>query len=90
MRLNNPEDQAYVKRLLPEAVISYGDALSSLEKREALLVGDAIATPTIVKILDAEPTPKSEDIKFYTEWKEDWKNIIFDSIIKSINKENDL
>lgn len=87
MRLNNPEDQAYVKRLLPEAVVSYGDALSSLEKREALIVGDAIATPTIVKILDAEPTPKSDDIKFYTEWKEDWKNIAFDSIIKSINKE---
>ncbi len=87
MRLNNPEDQAYIKRLLPEAVVSYGDALSSLEKREALIVGDAIATPTIVKILDAEPTPKSDDIKFYTEWKEDWKNIAFDSIIKSINKE---
>jgi DNA helicase HerA-like ATPase len=87
MRLNNPEDQAYVKRLLPEAVVSYGDALSSLEKREALIVGDAIATPTIVKILDAEPTPKSDDIKFYTEWKENWKNMVFNEIIRSINKE---
>lgn len=86
MRLNNPEDQAYVKRLLPEAVVSYGDALSSLEKREALIVGDAIATPTIVKILDAEPTPKSDDIKFYTEWKKDWKNMVFENILKSINK----
>ena len=87
MRLNNPDDQNYVKKLLPEAVISYGDALASLEKREALIVGDAIATPTIAKIMDTNPTPKSDDIAFYKEWKEDWKNIVFDDILKSINKE---
>lgn len=86
MRLNNPDDQNYVKKLLPEAVVSYGDALSSLEKREALIVGDAIATPTIAKIMDTNPTPKSDDIDFYKEWKEDWKNIAFDDILKSINK----
>ena len=88
MRLNNPDDQSYVKRLLPEAVVGYGDALSSLEKREALIVGDAIATPTIGKILDASPTPKSEDIDFYTEWKNNWKDMAFDEIIKLINKDN--
>jgi len=89
MRLNNPDDQNYVKKLLPEAVVSYGDALASLEKREALIVGDAIATPTIAKIMDTNPTPKSDDIDFYQEWKEDWKNITFDSILKSINKEKE-
>ncbi|TYS75729.1 DUF87 domain-containing protein [Rossellomorea aquimaris] len=88
MRLNNPEDQSYVKRLLPEAVISYGDALSSLEKREALLVGDAVATPCIVNIKEACPTPQSDDIKFYTEWRSDWKDIAFSNIVKNINKES--
>ncbi|UXH43979.1 DUF87 domain-containing protein [Rossellomorea vietnamensis] len=88
MRLNNPEDQSYVKRLLPEAVISYGDALSSLEKREALLVGDAVATPCIVNINEACPTPQSDDIKFYTEWRSDWKDIAFSNIVKNINKES--
>ncbi len=89
MRLNNPDDQNYVKKLLPEAVVSYGDALASLEKREALVVGDAIATPTIAKIMDTNPTPKSDDINFYQEWKEDWRNVTFDSILKSINKEKE-
>lgn len=84
MRLNNPDDQNYVKKLLPEAVVSYGDALASLEKREALIVGDAIATPTITKIMDTDPTPKSDDVKFYKEWKEDWKSIAFGRIVKSI------
>ena len=57
MRLTNPEDQSYVKRLLPEAVVSYGDDLSSLEQREALLVGDSLSTPCIAVIKKANPTP---------------------------------
>lgn len=88
MRLNNPEDQSYVKRLLPEAVVSFGDALSSLEQREALIVGDAISTPCIAKIMDANPTPNSDDIKFYTEWKEEWKDVVFGKILKNINKDS--
>lgn len=86
MRLTNPEDQSYVRRLLPEAVVSYGDALSSLEQREALLVGDAVSTPCIVNIKNASPTPKSDDIKFYTEWQEVWKDVDFNSISNQINK----
>lgn len=86
MRLTNPEDQSYVKRLLPEAVSSYGDELASLEQREALLVGDAISTPCIVNIKEAYPTPKSEDIKFYTEWQEMWKDVEFGIITEKINR----
>src|SRR5699024_6049347 len=89
MRLNNPDDQSYVKRLLPEAVVGYGDSLSSLEKREALLVGDAVSTPCIGVIQEASPTPKSDDIEFYTKWQENWKKISFIDIIKQINLHHD-
>ncbi|MGT2910112.1 ATP-binding protein [Streptococcus cameli] len=81
MRLTNPDDQSYVKRLLPEASMNFGDELSSLEQREALLVGDAFTTPTICKIKDAAPTPKSDDVKFFTLWKEEWKDITFDELL---------
>lgn len=87
MRLTNPEDQSFVRRLLPEAVVSYGDSLSSLEQKEALLVGDAVSTPCIVMIKEANPTPQSDDIKFYTEWQEVWKTVNFEKIMKNINKE---
>lgn len=86
MRLTNPEDQSYVKRLLPEAVVSYGDDLSSLEQREALLVGDSLSTPCIAVIKKANPTPNSEDVKFYTEWKEEWRKIDFQEISNKMNK----
>lgn len=88
MRLTNPDDQSYVRRLLPEATVSYGDALASLEQREALLVGDSVTTPCIVNIKETDPTPMSDDIKFYTEWKLDWKDIDFIRIINKMNKKN--
>lgn len=87
MRLTNPEDQSFVRRLLPEAVVSYGDSLSSLEQKEALLVGDAVSTPCIVTIKEANPTPQSDDIKFYKEWQEVWKTVDFGEIMKNINRE---
>lgn len=80
MRLTNPEDQSYVKRLLPEAVISYGDELSSLEQREALLIGDSLSTPCVSVIGKANPTPKSDDVRFYSEWMKEWENIDFSSL----------
>lgn len=86
MRLNNPDDQSYVKKLLPEAVIGYGDSLSSLEKREALIVGDSVSTPCIAIIQEANPTPQSDDVKFYTKWQQDWKDIIFSDIMTKINR----
>ncbi|HFR3411593.1 TPA: ATP-binding protein, partial [Streptococcus suis] len=80
MRLTNPDDQSYVKRLLPEASIGFGDELSSLEQREALLVGDAFTTPIVAKIKEANPTPKSDDINFYSLWQEEWKDVKFDEL----------
>ncbi len=89
MRLTNPDDQSYVNRLLPEAAVSYGESLASLEQREALIMGDAVTTPCIINIKETNPTPKSDDIKFYTEWKEEWKNIDFFDVTEQINRNID-
>lgn len=80
MRLSNPEDQGFVKSLLPEASISFGDEIANLEQREALLVGDAFTLPMIARMNDANPTPKSDDVNFYSCWQEDWKDVKFDFI----------
>lgn len=80
MRLTNPDDQNYVKRLLPDSFEAYTDSLSILDNREALLLGDAVPTPCIVKINDANPLPKSQDIKFMEEWNKDWIDIKFEEI----------
>jgi DNA helicase HerA-like ATPase len=87
MRLTNPTDQQYVKRLMPDIVNSITDTLPVLEKREALIIGDCVPIPTIVKVKELTDKPASSDIHFRTEWKKDWVTVAFDPLIKKMKKE---
>ncbi len=88
MRLTNPTDQQYVKRLMPDNVSAITDSLPVLERQEALIIGDSIPIPTIVKIKELEHKPDSNDIGFHTEWKKDWVQIAFDGLLKKMKKES--
>jgi hypothetical protein len=57
------------------------ESLPSLEKREALVIGDAISLPTILRIGEVEHTPDSHDINVHHEWKKDWLDIEFEKVI---------
>lgn len=83
MRLTNPSDQNYVQRMLPDAVGNITDCLPILEKREALILGDSIALPTIVKVGEVKPVPDSHDIDVHGEWKKDWLDLKFDKVLAS-------
>lgn len=84
MRLTNPEDQYYVKRLLPDTLGNLTDSLPSLQSGEALLIGESIIIPSLVKIdeCDKDKRPSSNDIKYIEVWKEEWKQVEFDKIIE--------
>jgi DNA helicase HerA-like ATPase len=88
MKLTNPEDQNFIKNILPESVGYYRDSLNNLSQREALLVGEAISTPCIVHIDAANPVPKSKDVPFYSEWKKKWVDIAFEELSRSIQYKN--
>lgn len=86
MRLTNPADQNYVKRLLPDTVSNITENLPSLEKQEAIIIGDAITLPTLVCIDSIEKKPKSIDIDVLTEWQKDWYELDFTPIIQKLQK----
>lgn len=91
MRLTNPIDQSYIRKLLPEDISSITDSLASFDKREALILGDSVKIPALIKIdeLPKDKLPKSNDIKFIQEWRHDWNNMSeFDKIIQVMNGEN--
>jgi DNA helicase HerA-like ATPase len=70
LRLTNPLDQNYVRRLVPDSFASFTDVLPSLRQGEALIVGEAISMPLRVQIDFPDPEPDSSDIKFYEKWKQ--------------------
>ncbi len=72
MRLTNPDDQNYVKRLFPDTLGSVTDILPSLQSGEALLIGEATVMPSIVKIDRCQHEPSSNDIPYLEKWKNEW------------------
>lgn len=80
MRLTNPNDQAYVQRLLPDTFGSLLEKMPSLKAGQALIIGEAIILPSIVQIDVCDCPPSSNDIPYYDLWREQWKKINIDEI----------
>lgn len=86
MRLTNPNDQSYVRKLLPDTLGDLVDKMPSLKAGECLLIGDAVVLPSVALIDKCEPAPSSNDIPYYKLWKEEWKDLPFDKIIEEWRK----
>jgi len=82
MRLTNPDDQNYVKRLLPDSLGPLTETLPILSSGEAILIGDSLIMPSLVKINECNPEPSSKDINYLQEWKKKWVDVNFEKIIK--------
>lgn len=80
LRLTNPADQNYVKRLLPDTLGNIVDKMPSLKAGECLLIGDAVVLPSIVQVEKCDPEPSSKDIPYWKLWKEEWHELDVDSI----------
>lgn len=80
LRLTNPSDQNYVKRLLPDTMGNLVDRMPSLRAGESLLIGDAVVLPSVVQIDMCDPTPASTDIPYWQLWQEPWHDLDFEAI----------
>jgi uncharacterized protein len=86
MRLTNPNDQAFVKKLLPDTLGNLIDTMPSLRQGEALLIGESIVIPSIVQIDVCQTPPSSSDIPYWELWKDEWKNIDIDRLKEEWHK----
>lgn len=82
MRLTNPDDQNYVRRILPDTFGNLTSNLSSLQTGEALLMGDAAILPSLVKIDVTNMPPSSSDIPYLKLWKNEWSHLDFEEFTK--------
>ncbi|WP_110114907.1 DUF87 domain-containing protein [Bacillus sp. CGMCC 1.16541] len=88
MRLTNPEDQNYIKRLLPDSLESLTASISTLQRGQAVLTGEAIIMPSLVMIDPCINKPSSNDINYLEEWKKPWTNAQLPTIAERWNKKS--
>jgi DNA helicase HerA-like ATPase len=67
-RLQNPEELRYFKEIVPGIFEPLLDQLLALSPQTALVLGEAVRAPALVKIREARPLPRSHDPRFYAHW----------------------
>ena len=82
LRITNPDDQSYVRSLVPESEGDLVSVLAGLGRGEALVLGEAVPLPTRVQFDKPNPTPNSDDIDFYGKWKDGPTDLDVDAIVK--------
>ena len=88
MRLTNAEDQAVIKRLLPDSLGGFSDLLPVLDVGEALVVGDASLLPSRIKIKKPSMKPNSATIDFWDEWQSLTNEDVIADAIESLRKQS--
>lgn len=88
LRLTNTLDQSYIRALLPDSANGLIDLLPTLAQGEALIVGDSVLMPSLVKLEKPEPEPKSASVNVYSEWNCDWQDVIFETVISRWRKDD--
>jgi DNA helicase HerA-like ATPase len=67
-RLQNPEDLRYFKEIVPGIYADLLNQLPALVPQTALVLGECVRAPALVKIREAKPLPRSRDPRFYEHW----------------------
>lgn len=68
MRITNPEDQDYVRSLVPDSAQGILEALTSLAQGEAIATGEASPMPMRFKVTMPDPPPNAQDIDYAGMW----------------------
>jgi len=82
LRVTNPDDQAYVRGLVPESEGNLVTVLAGLGRGEALVLGEAAPLPTRLRFNRPDPTPNSDDVDFYEKWRSGPNDLDVDAIVK--------
>jgi DNA helicase HerA-like ATPase len=83
LRISNPDDQSYVKGLLPDSVRGIASMFSTLRRGECILLGDSVMMPTRIKIDRPDPAPISDDASFYKSWHKPPQEVDFAKVLKA-------
>jgi DNA helicase HerA-like ATPase len=67
-RLQNPDDQKYVRGLVSSANSDILDQLPLLPQQHAIIMGDCVRTAVQVKINTVSPKPNSNNPHFVEKW----------------------
>lgn len=82
LRVTNPDDQQYIRDLVPDAESNLVTILAALGRGEAMALGEAVPLPTRFQFHRPDPEPNSNDIDFYTMWRDGPDTLDVEAIVR--------
>jgi len=81
LRISNPDDQEYVRALVPDSARGTFSALTSLARGEVIAMGDGVPMPVRFKVNMPSPPPNSQDIDYGEKWREGVEDISVEDLV---------
>ena len=88
LRLTNADDQATVRKLLPESLESLLETLPIMDVGEAMVVGDSVLLPSRIKIHPPIEKPLSATIDFWSCWQDQVTNADLSMAVENMRRQN--
>ena len=83
LRISNPDDQEYVRSMVPDASRGTFSALTSLSKGEAIALGEAVPMPVRFRMNRPDPPPNSTDIDYSDKWRNESNDINVEKLVSN-------
>jgi DNA helicase HerA-like ATPase len=77
-RLQNPDDQKYVRGIISSANADLLEQLPVIPQQHAIITGDCVRTPVQVRIETVYPTPNSHNPKYIENWLDEKSEIPYE------------
>lgn len=87
LRISNPDDQEYVRSMVPDAARGTFAALTSLSKGEAVALGEAVPMPVRFKVNLPDPPPNSTDIDYADKWRDGGAEVDVEKLVNNWHKQ---
>ena len=81
LRITNPDDQEYVRSLVPDSARGILEAITSLAPGEAIATGEGVPMPVRFRVTMPDPPPNAQDIEYANMWSRGPQDIDVEHIV---------
>ncbi|MDX1380491.1 MAG: ATP-binding protein, partial [Xanthomonadales bacterium] len=81
LRISNPDDQEYVRKLVPDAARGILASLTALARGEVIAMGEAVPMPVRFRVTRPDPPPDSSDIDYAKQWAAGPRDISVEALV---------
>ena len=87
LRISNPDDQEYLRDMVPDAARGTFAALTSLGRGEVVAMGAAVPMPVRFQMNLPNPPPNSQDVDFGEKWSKGGEEIDVEQLVSNWHRQ---